>query len=116
MSDTIAQTVSPPAPQPASKPAPASPQRPVKFTPPKRPPVQIGPAKVKISTGSHKGTIDDVKDLLAASDAPDHLKASLSAELDASGAKAATLDLHRHEMQGKNGRMIVIHATITPLF
>jgi hypothetical protein len=118
MSEPVLEVKPSPAPikpevnRPVTRPGPGV-QLPTKTPRPASMPMDTA---VKIHKQSRRGAIADIKALLASSDAPDALKAALAAELDASGAKAAALDLHRHEVQGESGRVIIIHATVVPLF
>ena len=103
----------PTSPIPALAAAPAKPQAAPR---PPKPAKLKRPSKVAMLPLNATGTTADVSAAIAGSKASDAHKAMLQAELTASGAKAATLDFHRHEMTGPNGKMIVIHATIKPLF
>ena len=98
-------------------PAPtAAPVKPQAAPRPPKPAKVKRPSKVAMLPLNVTGTTADVSAAIAGSKASDSHKAMLQSELTASGAKAATLDFHRHEMTGPTGKMIVIHATIRPLF
>jgi hypothetical protein len=120
MSDTTITTPppiqKPPVAQPAAKTPPILPQAPMKYVPPVTGPIEIQKPQVKITKSTHKGIIADVKAELAATEHTGTIKATLQSEIDGSGAKAVTVDIHRHEMQGKTGKTVVIHGTIKPLF
>lgn len=102
-----------PTPEPPANPAP-KPAIPPELL--KKKAKQLHPEQSKIHKGQHKGMVADVLDELNKGPLADHLKASINAELKASGAKAAVVDIHRHEIQTDSGKKIVIHATISPLF
>jgi len=73
-------------------------------------------AKVHIHAKNHAGVTADVLAEIGQSEAPKHLKDALAAEIAASGCRGASVDIHRHEIDGPKGKTIIIHATVTPLF